>query len=458
MIRTSTLSFMLLCVVCFASHVAIALVAVYLLLTSHIAPKNLTPFNFFLFLCGISIVLHMHQLHTAGPAMFFARKSSADAVCKVQEISTVERLAGGTSKCDADDYKATFLRLHTPLVHNSGKKSGRLYHTVSSSGVELSSCAHGNFVCFDFKVLDDNKAHLTPASAAVDEIRVSGSDEVYAVPAENIPLLSYSSHYSQRLYNHKLPEGFLLSFAEKLDVSKDGVVTFAGDRNGLLFMWMIDSFLVVPRTRSEEVSMSLKMTKTCELDRECVEQLNPSTIIMSLSNLASVPVFTLSTQLLSCDADSTSDCEESSVYGIVNFLGNISIMMFMIKSLYNSASHDRPNGVQLPLCLAFSLASLNTVTFLSLLLRRRVNVAVWITLQGLEVAQLFLSAYMLFHFDFGGNTKYLTERLPWEQYVRVFFPFLLFEGNIFLTSTIVVFVTTWNSLIMKLIDVLIKAR
>ena len=131
--------------------------------------------------------------------------------------------------------------------------------------------------------------------------------------------------------------------------------------------------------------------------------------------------------------------------------------MFMIRSLYISASRHHPSGVQLPLSLAFSVVSLNTVTFLSLLLRRRVHVAVWITLQCLEVAQLMLSAYILFHFDFGGNTKYITERLWWEQYVRVFFPFLLFEGNIFLTSTIVVFVTTWNSLIMKLIDVLIKA-
>lgn len=456
MIRTSTLSFMLLCVVCFASHVTIALIAVFLLLTSHIAPKNFTPFNFFLFLCGISIVLHMHQLHTSGPATVLARKGDADAVCKVQEIATVERLASGLSKCDPDDYQAVFLRLHAPLVHNSDKKSGRLYHTVSTSGMELSSCAHGNFVCFDFKVLDDNKVSLTPAPAAIEEIRVSGSDEVYAVPSENIPLLSYSSHYSKRLYNHKLPGGFSLSFAEKLDVSKDGVVTFAGDRNGLLFLWMIDSFLVVPRTSSQQVSMSLKSAKTCELDRECVEQLTPSTIVMSLSKLATVPVFTLSSQLLSCDSDSASDCEEGSVHGIVNFLGNISILMFMIRSLYISASRHHPSGVQLPLSLAFSVVSLNTVTLLSLLLRRRVHVAVWITLQCLEVAQLMFSAYILFHFDFGGNTKYITERLSWEQYVRVFFPFLLFEGNIFLTSTIVVFVTTWNSLIMKLLDVLIK--
>tara|TARA_Y100000389_G_scaffold205104_1_gene263219 strand:+ start:16756 stop:17958 length:1203 start_codon:yes stop_codon:yes gene_type:complete len=399
----------------------------------------------------------MHQLHASGPAVVFARKGDADAVCRVQEISTVERLAGGSSKCDPDDYNAIFLGLHAPLVHNSDKKSGRLYHTVSSSGMELSSCAHGNFVCFDFKVLDNNKVSLTPAPTAIDEIRVTGSNEVYAVPSENIPLLSYSSHYSQRLYNHKLPGGFSLSFAEKLDVSKDGVVTFAGDRNGLLFMWMIDSFLVVPRTSTETVSMRLKMTRTCELDRECVEQLTVSTIVMSLSKLATVPVFTLSSQLLSCDAESTSDCEESSVQGFVNFWGNISIMMFMIRSLYNFPGRHRPSGVQLPIILAFSFASLNTVTFLSLLLRRRVNVVFWSTLQFLEVAQLLLSAYLLFHFDFGGNTKYITERLAWEQYVRVFFPFLLFEGNIFLTSTIVVFVTTWNSLITKLIDVLIKA-
>ena len=133
---------MLLCVLSFASHITIALFVLYAIISSGMSTKNWTPTIFFLFVAGLSVVLHMHELYSHGPVMLYTEKDSARSSCVAQQISTTERFVFGESNCQSVDYAASKINQQTLLRKENDQKSGRLYRFIDTANV-LAPCVEG---------------------------------------------------------------------------------------------------------------------------------------------------------------------------------------------------------------------------------------------------------------------------------------------------------------------------
>lgn len=434
---------MLLCVLSFASHITIALFVLYAIVSSGMSTKNWTPTIFFLFVAGLSVVLHMHELYSHGPSMLYTEKQGARSSCVAQQISSTERFVFGRSNCQPSDYGASKINLKTLLRQENDRKTGRLYRYMDTANV-LASCDEGGFQCFDFSIYMSDGVKKKPPFSAIQEIRVHGSAEVYAVPLSHIPILTPSNDERK----HTLPGGFNLSHAERCIVNQHGVVSLRPLTHGTgFYMWMVGSFLAVPGSTHGEVSMSVTLSRTCEGDNECKNLFTPSHLILSLSNAARMSAFTLVTQLLACRHDEVTDCEENAVAGILSFMGNLCAIMLMIIGVSHFKGHARPASISTPVALAFQLASLNIITPVREFGRPRFQFFLNCLMHALEVIQGSLALYILVQFNFGGNRDYMLRKIGFVENFYLIFPFLLFDGNVFLTNTIIICICSWTSLI-----------
>lgn len=445
MLHISVLSLMLLCVLSFASHITIALFVLYAIISSGMSTKNWTPTIFFLFVAGLSVVLHMHELYSHGPSMLYTEKHSPRSSCVAQQISTTERFVFGQSNCQPLDYAASKINQKTLLRKENDKKSGRLYRYIDTANV-LASCDEGGFECFDFSIYTSDGVKTKPPFSAIQEIKVRGSSEVYAVPFSHIPILTTSNDGRK----HTLPGGFNLSHAEKCIVNQRGIVSLRPSTQGTdFYTWMVGSFLTVPMSANAEVSMSVTLSRTCNSDKECRNLFTPSHLILSLSSAARMSAFTLVSQLLACRHDEVTDCEENAVAAILSFIGNLSAIVLMIIGVSRFKGHARPASISSPVALAFYLGSLNIITPARDFGRARFQFFLNCLILALEVIQGSLAFYILVQFNFGSNRDYMLRKIEFVENLYLIFPFLLFDGNVFLTNTIIICICSWASLIKE---------
>lgn len=442
MIRVWVLAIMVFSGICFASHITLALFLLYAILSSHVSPKNKTPVAFFLFVAGASVVVHMHAVFLSGPALMLVQQQTASDACKVQEVATAERLSQGSSACQSSDYKSESVSLFSRLRREDNVKSGRLYHVNQDSAV-LASCREAGLQCFDFETFtSDGRRTIAPPFSAITNIRVQNARKVFAVPVPRLPLPSTLSLNVAGLATHHLPGDFVLSYAEEGYIGSDGVLSLAGHRHGIPYLWMIHSFLAIPADPSKDVQMSIEIAKTCGAEDECPSEPSVSEIIFSLTKGARVPSYTIFSQLLGCTYDFATDCEEDAVFGLLATTSNILAAVAMIVSIaFKIDSRKGPRLVSFALS-GFDVVSLNLITFSRRLLFKYANTSTNICMFCLDFLQLCFAVNVLFQFQFGGDEKFLFENTAVSSIQYVLFPFLLLQGNVLLTSASVVAVTS----------------
>lgn len=446
MIRVWELATMMFSVICFASHITLALFLLYVILSSHVSPKNKTPVAFFLFIAGASIVLHMHAVFLSGPALLLVQQQGASDGCRVQEVATTDRLSRGSSACHSSDYKPESVSLFPRLRREENVKSGRLYHVNQDSAV-LASCREAGLQCFHFETFtSDGQRRIAPPFSAITNIRVHNARKVFAVPVPMLPMPSSLSFNGVGLARHDLPGDFVLSYAEEGHVGSDGVLTLAGQRRGIPYLWMIHSFLAIPADPTKDVQMSVEIGKTCGAENECPSEPSVSDIIFSLTKGARVPSYTIFSQLLGCTYDFATDCEEDAVFGLLATTSNILASVAMIVSI--ALKIDTRKGPRLVFFAlsGFDVVSLNLVTLSRRVLYKYANTLTNICLFFLDFLQLCLAVNVLFQFQFGGNAKFLFENTAVSSVQYVLFPFLLLQGNVLLSSASVVAVASAASI------------
>tara|TARA_B100000401_G_scaffold321380_1_gene222548 strand:- start:318 stop:824 length:507 start_codon:yes stop_codon:yes gene_type:complete len=159
--------------------------------------------------------------------------------------------------------------------------------------------------------------------------------------------------------------------------------------------------------------------------------------------------FTLVSQLLACRHDEVTDCEENAVAAILSFIGNLSAIVLMIIGVSRFKGHARPASISSAVTLAFYLGSLNIITPVREFGRARFQFFLNCLMLALQVIQGCLAFYILVQFNFGSNRDYMLRKIDFVENLYLLFPFLLFDGNVFLTNTIIVCICSWASLIKE---------